>query len=430
MLIDFTKNSDKLFNNSFFEIRKVKTRFLVVYGGSGSGKSVSVHQNALIDILNANYDTLIIRKHAASLYDSCWKLCENIAESFSIKACFRWAYSNQKRELLNTKTGKRITFKGIDDPEKIKSIAGIKKIIIEEANQLTVEDFLELNRRVRGIEGIQIILILNPVSENHWIKKMFVDEDGAYHNDTTVLKFNYQDNKYLTESDIKELERLKLINENHYRIYVLGEWGIEDKNKKFAWAFERSKHVAKEISYNADYILWLTFDFNVNPMTCTAIQHYDNTVKCIRCIKLENSNIWEMLKVIQSYFPDAIYKVTGDATGQNRHGLAKDNMHYYQVIREELNLMNSQLEVPTVNPRVNENQLLVNAVLLNYDVQIDEVNCAPLIYDLTYVEMNDKKEIIKDRSSDKKYADFLDNFRYYLNVDFYDFLKNQSKYLG
>lgn len=422
MKVDFTKNADNLFNKAFYDIRKVKSRFLVVFGSTNSSKSVSVHQSELINILNADYDILFLRKYSADLRDSCYALLKQQAKRFQVYDLFDWIFSSV-HEVRNKVTKHKILLKGVDDPERLKSIVGIKRIIMEEANEFTFDDFTEINRRVRGMEGIQIVLILNPISENHWIKKNLVDKDGAYHNDTTVLKYTYLDNKWHTEEDVKEYERLKLISENQYRIYVLGEWGIEDKQKKFAWAFDYQKHVQPAIDnpelcqWSAEHITWLTFDFNVNPMTCTVIQEYDDILRGIECIKLDHSNTWEMCKVIKSKYLDAVFKVTGDSTGANNNTIAIDSLNNYQIIQRELGLTDNQLVVPSRNPNIEDNQVQVNAVLLNVPCYFSQL-CQPLIYDLTYVEVDSQKKIIKDRSNDKRFADFLDGFRYYVNVQY------------
>lgn len=421
MKIDFSKHREKLFNKSFYEIRKAKTRFVVVYGSSNSGKSVSVHQSELINLCNSDYHILFLRKYGTDIYETCYSLLKAQAERFGITHLFKWLYSNEKRNIVNITTGQKIILKGVDDPERLKSIVGVKRVILEEANQFTFEDFTEINRRVRGMEGIQIILILNPISENHWIKKNFVDKDGAYHNDTTILRYLTPDNKWATAEDFRENERLKLISENQYRIYVLAEWGVEDKQKKFAWAFEHAKHVQPAIDnpelcrWSSEHITWLTFDFNISQMSCTVFQDYDDILRGIECIRLENSNTWEMCRVIKSKYPDAIFKVTGDSTGASGNTIAQDNLNNYNIIQQELNLHDHQLAVPSKNPNIEDNQIQVNGVLLNREVYFSQL-CQPLIYDLMYVEIGQDKRIIKDRSSEKKMSDFLDGFRYIVNV--------------
>lgn len=420
--IDFSKHQKKLFSRVFFDVRRAKSRYVVVFGGSGSSKSYSVHQSELINIMTQTEgDTLILRKHGADLRESVFKLLNTLIDGWGVRAYFKSNFSNENRRITYLPSGRSIVMRGLDDTEKIKSIVGIKRIILEEANEFSFEDFLELTRRARGIVGIQYILILNPISENHWIKKRLCDADGAYASNTTVLKYTYKDNvnmlgqSFLTKEDIDALELLMQVNENQYRIYVLGEWGVDNTESKFCWAFNRSQ--IKPTVYDQDRITWATFDFNVNPLTCTIAQVYPDikTIRGIECIKLQDSDIWKMCERIVATYPNALWNVTGDATGQSRSALVRDNTTYYQIIQQQLHLMNSQIKVPTVNPPIEENRILVNAVHKNWNVELDP-KCEPLIYDLTYVEVNGKGEIIKDRTSNKKFADFLDNWRYLLNV--------------
>ena len=89
-----------------------------------------------------------------------------------------------------------------------------------------------------------------------------------------------------------------------------------------------------------------------------------------------------------------------------------------------MDLTHQQIQVPTVNPPIDENQVIVNAVHKNWTVEIDPVNCKPLIYDLQYVEVDGLGKIVKGENRNgsdthnnrRKYADFLDNWRYLINV--------------
>ena len=310
-IIDFAKNADKLYTQVFHQLQNAKTRFVVVYGGAGSSKSFSVHQYALINIMKwASGDTLVIRKYASDIRQSCYKLFKTLIANYGLNNCFNSAYSADNRRITCTGNGRSLVFKGVDDPEKLKSIVGFNNIILEEASQLEFEDFLELNRRARGMEDIQITLILNPVSENHWIKTKLID--GPYANQTTALRFTYHHNcnhtghSFLTAADIAELERLKQINENQYRIYVLAEWGVDSSDSKFCWAFNR-EHI-KETELEPGRGVWASFDFNVNPLTCTVAQVYPRNAnhRAIECIKLENSDIWKMCHRLSANLPQAV----------------------------------------------------------------------------------------------------------------------------
>lgn len=421
-VVDFKKNAAKLFSKVFYAVKKCTARIVVVFGSSNSSKSYSVHQNELLNIMkDERGDTLILRKHGVDIRESSFKLLCVLISQWNLSPYFKTYYSNENRRIVYLPTGRSILFKGLDDAERIKSITGIRRIVMEEASEFAFEDFTELTRRARGYADIQFTLLLNPVSEKHWIKKQLCDPDGAYFGKTETLKFTYKDNKFARPEDIENLEMLKLVSENQYRIYALGEWGVEDKRNKFAWAFSEEKHV-KKTEYNPKEVLWLSFDFNVNPMTVTAFQHYEKKIRAIRCIKLENSDTWEICKHIKIHFPDAFFMVTGDATGQNRSTLGKDGVNNYIVICQELGLnLHTQVKVPKQNPDIEDNQTLFNAVLVNYDIEFDPENCQPLIYDMTYVEVDAKKKIIKaNRTDQKQQADFLDNARYYFNITFQD----------
>lgn len=55
--------------------------------------------------------------------------------------------TTQKIELPN---GSIFLYAGLDDVEKLKSIAGITDIIIEEATEITAEDYNQLDLRLRA----------------------------------------------------------------------------------------------------------------------------------------------------------------------------------------------------------------------------------------------------------------------------------------
>ena len=411
------------FTEVYHQVSEATTRYVIVYGGASSGKSYAVHQLELMNIMEAGTgDTLFIRKHGSDIRYSCFQLLQTLIKQWGMADEFEQRYSNDQRCITAQRSGRSIIFKGIDDAEKLKSIAGIKRIVIEEANQLEFKDFLELNRRARGMEGIQLIFILNPVSENHWIKTKFCDEGSPYFDSTSVLRFTYTNNRnatgasFLTTVDVTELERLKDIDENQYRIYVLAEWGVDNTEGKFCWSFTQQQ--IQPTVYNPEHILWASFDFNVNPLTCTVAQMIpeEQTLRAIECIKLPNSDIWKMCDRLQASYPHAVWHVTGDATGNSHSAMLQDGLTYFLIIQNRLGLTLQQMIVPPVNPRIELNRVLVNAIHKNWLVQIDPNRCQPLIYDLTYVEVNPQNQIMKDRTAPHRQADFLDTWRYLINM--------------
>src|SRR5690606_10368882 len=105
-------------------------------------------------------------------------------------------------------------------------------------------DFLELNRRARGKENIQITLTFNPVDEEHWLKKHFFDRENP---DADIIHSTYKSNNHLTEQDREQIEQLKEYDNNQYRVYALGEWGVKVNNAPWLYTFDKERHVVDSL---------------------------------------------------------------------------------------------------------------------------------------------------------------------------------------
>ena len=397
-------------NTVYHSALKNEDQLLILFGSASSGKSYFAAQKVILRCLTEKgHRFLVIRKVGNTLKDSVFQLLKDVISEFDVYNEFE--INKTDKTFVHKLTGNEIICKGLDEPEKIKSVQGITSMWIEEATELTFDDFTQLLLRIRGEKPNykQYLLTFNPISENHWLKNKLIE--GVGYDSKTVIRSNYLDNYYLSEQDKSTLESLKLTNPLYYEIYCLGNWGIEDKSGKFAYAFDKDKHLG-ETHYNPDIELYLSFDFNVNPITCLAAQYYNEWLYCLRSFKLENSNIYELCDVIRATYPEALFIVTGDATGRATSALVNDNLNYYKVIKQQLELIETQIQVPSINPSLVENRVVCNAVLQTQNIIISSTNCEPLVYDLTYAEVDENNKLVKDRSNDKRNVDALDCWRY------------------
>ena len=205
-------------------VRDYTTRFNVYYGGAGSGKSHFVMQKVLLKCLQYKRKLLVVRKVGNTLKDSVWAMALKLLYQMPavIKSINK---SDFTIELIN---GTVMLFKGFDDPEKIKSIEGITDIVVEEASELTEDDFDQLNLRLRANSGmLQIHLMFNPVSKANWVYKRFF-ENGTPE-DTVIIHTTYKDNPHLPKEYIDSLMRLERTNPAYFKIYVLGAFATLDK---------------------------------------------------------------------------------------------------------------------------------------------------------------------------------------------------------
>lgn len=222
------KIKKRVFNDVYFPFLWDNTRYLHFYGGSGSGKSVFVAQKVILESFKTTHDFLVIRKVERTIKESVYKLIKQIITQWKLQDYFD--FTTSPASITNKVTGSRFVFSGLDDPEKIKSIVDIQKIWIEEATELTRDDLNELDRRLRGLKNHQIIFSYNPIDESHWLKIDFHNEENEK---IKILKTTYLDNKFLDVEYKETFDRLKKVDENQWRVYALGEWGVQSLAHKF-----------------------------------------------------------------------------------------------------------------------------------------------------------------------------------------------------
>lgn len=232
--------------------------------------------------------------------------------------------------------------------------------------------------------------------------------------------FTTRDNPHISEEEINEIEAT--LDNLYFRCEYLAE-DVDMKGLRWAFAYDKEKHTGRPVLDRGQEV-YLSFDFNRNPICCSVIQHYNGTIKVLETIKLASSDIYKLCDYINVYYPNCLFKITGDATGQGSVALVRDNLNYYNVIRSQLNVSTQQFKVPTVNPKIEENQVLVNSILANYPVEIHEEKAAGLHFDLANVNISKENKIEKAvRTDETQQADALDTFRYFCNAFMREFLK-------
>ena len=218
--------SKKIFNPVFIPHLDTdkKYRFENLYGGAGSGKSKFVAQKKVYQHLrDTGRKSLIVRKVAKTSRHSTFAEISNVINEWNCNKLFK--INKSDLEITRFDELNKMIFTGLDDVEKLKSIQGITDIWIEEASEITKDDFMQLNLRLRGIGKIhkQITLTYNPISALSWLKEYFHDIKNP---NNIILKTTYKDNNFLDAEYIKEIKALKKKDPIYYQIYALGNWGV------------------------------------------------------------------------------------------------------------------------------------------------------------------------------------------------------------
>ena len=223
------KYPSRVFNKHFYDTLYDYSNFTeVYYGGASSGKSHGVVQKVILKALGDwkhPRKILWLRKVAATVKDSIFADVLSTLSDWEILPLCKVNHSNREITLPN---GAVFLFKGLDDPEKVKSIKGISDVVMEEASEFNLDDYTQLTLRLRERKHKQkqIFLMFNPVSKVNWVYKTFFIRKPK---NTVVYQSTYKDNNFLDEQTIENIEDLANRNPSYYKIYALGEFATLDK---------------------------------------------------------------------------------------------------------------------------------------------------------------------------------------------------------
>lgn len=277
MIKKHKKNWNKLGN---------QTRYFVITGGRGSGKSFEVGRFTSLLSFEVGHRILFTRQTMTSAHLSIIPEFKEKIELLNLNGNFEI----RKSEILNTQSGSEIIFRGIktssgDQTANLKSLQGVTTWIVDEAEELTDEntfDKINLSIRQKGKQN-RVILILNPSTKEHWIYKKFFEEKGVSEgfngikDDVTYIHTTYLDNiDNLDNSFINEVERIKQNNPTKYKHQILGGWLDKAEGVIFTnWSIGKFENVGTSV-FGQD------FGFSNDPTTLveTSIDKANKKIYC------------------------------------------------------------------------------------------------------------------------------------------------------
>ena len=201
------------------------TRYHLVTGGRGSGKSFSIS----LFLLNLTYESghviLFTRWTMVSAFISIIPEFIEKIELLNKEEDFEIT----QNEIVNKLTGSKILFKGIRTSQgtataSLKSISGVTTFLLDEAEELvdeTIFDRIDLSIRSKDKPN-RVILVMNPSYKSHWIYKRWIAKPKT---DCTYIHTTYLHNRQnLSKSFLDAAERTKSENLHRYNHLFLGEW--------------------------------------------------------------------------------------------------------------------------------------------------------------------------------------------------------------
>lgn len=462
-----TVNYKKLNPNGFYLLKYLQDiliRFIILYGGSSSGKSYSVAQTILIQTLQDGENTLVMRKVGASIQKTIYEDYKVAAKGLGIDHLFRF----QQNAIKCLYNGAKIDFSGLDDPEKIKGISNYKRVHLEELSEFDEPDLKQIRKRLRGKVGQQIICTFNPVSETCWIKKKLFDTE-KWHDvpmtveiagkalpeeltkvksirmnstksilnprtrqieehapDMVVIQSTYLNNfwvvgspdgtyGYYDEQCIADFEKDRLNDPDYYNIYALGEWGVIRTGSEFFGSFNRGKHSGERL-YRQDLPIHISVDNNVLPYISVSYWQVDLSagIKIWQfhetCAESPNNTVKKSSKLVGKYLKDIGYcdkvYLHGDASTKYANSIDDEKRSWMDLFIDTLQKEGFEIEdkVGNKNPSVAMTGEFINAIfdeiVPGIEIGIDE-SCTVSIEDYMSVQKDANGAILKTKVKNK-----------------------------
>ena len=191
-------------------------------GSAGSGKSYTIAQRLIIRCCSEPIRILVCRRYATTLRNSCFSLFKEILAKWQLTQYVKIKETDMSITFPN---GSQIIMVGLDTEEKLLSLQNVSTVWAEEAYEIEQNKIEQLNLRMRGAaNNQQLILSWNPISKSSWLYKFSVEEPPE---NSVFIHSTYKDNPFLNDEYIKALDEMETRNPAKYRVYGLGEWGVD-----------------------------------------------------------------------------------------------------------------------------------------------------------------------------------------------------------
>lgn len=406
--------------------------FLCYGGAMGGGKSyVCLFTLILLCKAYPKSKWCVIRESVPTLKKTTLETFKKIVPTNFVKSY------NQQDQIYTFKNDSQIFFMA-EDYANDKDFDRFKGL---EVNGFLLEQIEELQEKLLGVCFVRagrhkidkmpprplIMANVNPTLT--WPKKKIYEaynkntlpKDWFYEpakiSDNPVL-FNDKNYMHNVTAHLDDTTRKRLID---------GDWTAFAVDKPYFYNFSMAKHVIESYKPNPHLPILISFDFNLQPMTSTVSQQIDTlTFVTFAEHSVNNGSVEEMCEVIKSEYPQFLgnMDVTGDATGRNREKVRRGNINSYKVIKEDLDLTDRSIRVPSVNMAHKDSRVLCASVMQHAKWSITK-NCEESIADCVSAQVDEFGELIKTKDQGRH---FFDTLRYGLHTIFPDFIKHPDKY--
>ena len=215
-------------NEPLKEFWKTKSRYKCLYGGRASSKSYNTALHLINLTSKYSLKVLCARQFQNNIRESVYTLLKDIIWDMGLQ--------NEYQILQNTIrhiNGSQFIFYGLSrNISEVKSLEGISICWLEEAHNITKEQFEVLDPTIRK-EDSEIWLTFNPQHRGDWVFQNFVEKPRR---GSIVKKINYDDNPFISDTMLTVINTMREDDYEEYKHIYLGDPLEGDDRSLFAYS--------------------------------------------------------------------------------------------------------------------------------------------------------------------------------------------------
>ena len=395
---------EQITNSKYRSLFDNNSRYIILMGGRSAGRSYVASQYVSSHLFHRGYfRCALMRFILGDVRNSIFQEVVDRLEETNVK---------EKVHISDLEITYKETFvKGLgfrkssgDQKSKMKSLANYSHIVIEEADEVSEEDFRQLDDSIRTLKtDIKIILLLNPPNKDHWIIKKWFNLlpsgiEGFYKpelkkdiTNTTYIHTTFLDNlPNINQTTLDNFREYKIKKPDHYYSMIEGLVSEGARGR----IFKDWKIISDDEYDKLEYTPYfgLDFGFSLDPSALSEIKQHNNKIyikELIHETGLTNQRIAERMLELgvskdlpiyaDSAEPKSIeeirlkgFNITGAEKGQDSINVGIDllldlEVHYTQ------SSINLDKEVQNYCWALDKNKNPINKPIDKFNHQIDSI---------------------------------------------------------
>lgn len=360
-------------------------------GGRGSGKTEHTLQGILTACATEKKRACFFRETKDSVGDSLMSDAIRIIEERFPDRGFTYT-----QKTIDNVNGSHIFYKGLREVnsaaiENLKGIASSTDFFFVDEAQAVSKAVWEVLIPTLRKEGSVLIVCYNRIANDLPVEKeLFLDYDTmTAPDDTYYIEVNYPELLNFGVLSKRFIQRAETVKKNDIKKYNMIYLNQPPDESDRAVVKNFTKDNIVDCQYVDDLPLHLTWDFNVDPMSCILAHKTKDKIFYFDEVVLENSTTQQTIDEVIRRYPkhksDII--INGDASGDNRS--TQSEYSNYIIIRNALKKhypsTKIKFDIPARNPSIMDRILAFNQMVYSDEGERNlfvSPKCERLLYNI------------------------------------------------